>query len=184
MASDIVSLHFTGTDGNNLGGYPVYPYFAQINGVDATVACDDFVHQSKPGDAWDAYRTYLSSNDISKTRFQNMQLYQEAAFLLGTYAAGDQLTQGEMNWAIWEMMDPGLQYSWDAGIQQTIDSMILNAQQNYQNGPAYWQELIIYTPVSSLDQEMIALAATPEPGTMLLLSSGIVGLWSQRKRIF
>jgi hypothetical protein len=195
MASDIVTLQLTGTSGYTLPqtDEQVYPYTALLNGVDTiTIGCDDFYHNSSVLDPpWDAYRTYLSSMDVSNTRFGNVangfQLYQEIGYLAAKFSAVSQLQQAEINWAIWEMtsdaIGKNLSYSFDPNLQNAIQAYINDAIANYSNGPApAWMDLVIYTPVNSPDQEMIEVV-TPEPTTMLLLGSGIAGLWSQRRRI-
>jgi hypothetical protein len=179
--ADIVTVHFDGLSGNQLGGQFTYEYYLDINGGSViTVACNDYDHHTNNGDSWDAYRTYLSSGDVSLTRFQDFTKYQEAAWLFSQFTPENQAQWGEINWAIWEIFKPGLN---EGAEQPMIDQWILDAEQNYLNGPAPWPYLVILTPVNAPDQEMIFLA-TPEPGTMLLLGSGILGLWSQRKRIF
>jgi hypothetical protein len=185
IAADIVTFHLDSVSGNQLGGYFVYPYYADINGGPISpVICDDFYGREQPGDSWPAYRTYLSSMDVSNTKFQNFQLYQELAWLANqALQTNDPLQQGEINWALWEMTSPGLVEN-DPSVQLGIANWISQADIHYLDGPIpAWTELVIYTPVNKVDQEIIAIA-NPEPGTILLLGSGIVGLWSQRKRIF
>lgn len=185
FASDIVTVHYDGAGGNSLGGYLVYPYHVDINGGPIiTVSCDDFYGKINDGDTWSAYRTALSSGDLSNTRFHDPVLYAEMRYLAYQYTqTQDPVTWGEINWAIWEMAAPGLQYGWDPSIQQDINNLIATAEQNYAAVPS-WVDLIIYTPTNMPHQQEIIEVATPEPGTMMLLGTGIMGLWAQRKRIF
>ena len=181
-ASDIVSVHFDGVSGNQFEGQFTYQYYADINnGQIQTVACDDYFHQTNIGDTFDANRTYLSTQDVSNTRFQNLTLYQEVAWLYAQFAATSSDQWGYINYAIWEMTSPSLQDP-NVAEQLQISQWIADAQANYLNQPADWQSLVILTPINAPDQELI-YNVTPEPGTMLLLGSGLVGLWSQRKRI-
>jgi hypothetical protein len=186
FAADVVTLHYDGAGNNSLGGYLVYPYYVDVNGGPIiTVACDDFYKEINDGDTWTAYRTYLSSGDVSNTRLQDLVMYAEIRYLAYQFTTtNDPVLWGELNWAIWELSAPGLQFVWDAGIQTDIANLITTAEQNYAAVPS-WVDLIIYTPTSNfpLQQEVIEVA-TPEPGSILLLGSGLVGLWSQRKRIF
>jgi len=185
IAADIVTFHLDSVSGNQLGGYFVYPYYADINGGPVVaVACDDFYGREQVGDSWPAYQTYLVNMDVSNTKFQNLLLYQEMAWLANqALLTNDPTQQGEINWAMWEMGTPGLLEN-DPSIQADIANWIALAEANYLNGPIpAWQQLVIYTPLDKANQEMIEIV-TPEPGTMLLLGSGIIGLWSQRKRIF
>jgi hypothetical protein len=185
LSADIVTFHMDSVSGNQLGGYLVYPYYADVNGGPISpVICDDFYGREQVGDTWPAYRTYLASMDVSNTKFQNLQLYQEMAWLANqALLTSDPLQQGEINWALWEMTSPGLKFN-DPGTQLAIENWIAEALANYLNGPnPPWEQAIIYTPVDHVNQEMIQIAA-PEPGTAILFGSGIIGLWSQRKRIF
>lgn len=187
FAANIVDFRFDGTAGNSLGGYLVYEYYADINnGPVQTVMCDDFYGKSDAGVTWPAYQTYLSTGDVTNTKFQDFTLYQEVAWLyLQAASMQDPVQQGEINWAIWEMTSPGLSFVWDPSVQLAIASWESAAITNYLNGPTpAWQQVVIYTPLDRNRQEMIGLAATPEPGTMLLLGTSMVGLWSQRKRFF
>lgn len=179
-----VTASFAGLGGASQNGEYIYPYFVTIdNGPQIPMVCDDIFHASAIGDTWDANITALSSHDMSNTRFQDYAKYVEAGFLLQQIAPANQAEWGNINWAIWKIFNPGINPGPDP--EGTL-------------GVAYWYDLalgtnletvnvdfvMILTPVDAQsetgDQEFMYL--TPEPGTLLLAGSGLLALFSARKR--
>jgi hypothetical protein len=182
--ADTVDVRFAGFGGQSQNGMYIYPYNLTIdNGPEIAMICDDFLHQSNIGDTWQANRTNLGIGNLSDTRFNNLTEYQEAGFLLMQINDSNQNEWGNINFAIWKIFDPNL----DMG--EVPPGTF---------GPTYWLDLAqnanlssidfsgveIVTPTSQYsengDQEFMYL--TPEPGTLLLIGSGLIGLFSQRRR--
>ena len=180
-----VTAHFDSVSGNNQNGEYTYPYYISINtGTPTAMACDDFYHQSAVGNSWNANITSLASGDVSLTRFNDYDKYLQEAYLLEQIRPSNQSEWGNLNWAIWEIFNPGVTSPTPPG---TL-------------GQAYWYDLatsidlskvrtggvFIVTPVeahsSSGDQEFMYV--TPEPGALLLVGSGVLGIWTRmRKRV-
>lgn len=179
-----VEAHFVGLGGQNQNGEYTYPYYVTLdNGQQISMACDDFYHASNVGDTWQANITALSSGDLSKTRFNDLGKYQEAGFLLLQINPGDEQEWGNINFAIWEIFNPGVNAG-DPPAGTLGAAYWLNLAQTANLSSVDFSSIMILTPVDAHsetgDQEF--LFATPEPGTLVLIGSGMLGLFSQRKR--
>ena len=184
-SADPVEIHFAALGGQAQNGMYTYPYYLTIDGGDQIAAiCNDYFHQSNLGDRWQANLTNLGAGNLHNTRFNDLTKYQEAAYLLMQISNGTQAEWGNINFAIWKIFNPSV----DMGY---VPPGTLGAQ--------YWYDLArsinlskvdfsgveIVTPVARFsakgDQEFMYL--TPEPGTLLLIGGGLVGLFSQRRRL-
>jgi hypothetical protein len=179
-----VDAHFAGVGGQNQNGEYTYPYFLSVdNGPQIPMICDDFYHGSNIGDTWQGNITALGSGELSNTRFNNLTEYEQAAYLLMQVNDGNQLEWGNINFAIWKVFNPGVNMG-------DVPPGTL--------GPQYWYDLALTTDLSNVDFSSVMILTpldahtetgdqefmflTPEPGTLLLIGSGLIGLFSQRKR--
>lgn len=183
--ADPVEARFAGLGGENQNEQYTYPYYITLNnGAQIPMMCDDYEHQSNVGDTWQANVTSLVGGHMGDTRFNSLNKYKEAAFLLMQVNDSDQSEWGNINFAVWKIFD---------------SSVNIGNKPTGTMGPQYWYDLArttnlsnidfsevrILTPLQSRgesgDQEFLFLA--PEPGTLMLIGSGLIGLFSQRKRL-
>ena len=125
-----------------------------------------------------------------------LQAYEEAAWLAQhifslDHNPANNTEVAEMNWAIWEIFDPGTNlsnssyYNSLTHAQQTaIAGDVTLAATHYAGGN--YSNVVIYTPTgdayttSGAPQEFIGI--TPEPGALLLLAVGLFSMVAFRKR--
>ena len=114
---------------------------------------------------------------------QVRQCTARASYLLMQMNDGNQAEWGNINFALWKIMSP---------------SVDLGQAPPGTEGAQYWYDLARTTNLSNIDfsnvriltptdahsqvgdQEFLFL--TPEPGTLALIGSGILGLYTQRRR--
>jgi len=181
-----VTMVFQGVNGANDGQYYVSPYYGTLNGQTVTLFCDDILNEVNFGQTWQANVTNLATavntNNFSQTRYGSVPgslvlgnptlAYEEAAWLTTQFASnpGDLVN---LQYALWDIMNPGIRGSGNTDVQ----NWLLLASQNY--GSINLNNFEIVTnvgPLTLTGQVQEFIVPTPEPGTLALLLCGMLAL--------
>jgi len=191
-ADGSVPMVFGTVNGVNDGQYYVSPYYGTMNGQPVTLFCDDIINEVSFGQMWDANVTNLATavntNNFSLTRYGSVtgsavlgnpaQAYEEAAWLSMQFASnpGDLVN---LQYALWDIMNPGVRGSADADVQNWLTM----AGQNYGTiDPSNFEIVTNCGPLMLTGQVQEFIVQTPEPGTLALLICGMLAVCVQLMR--
>ena len=192
-------FRFLAGSGVNALGTQVGAYKAQLDGNNIDIFCVDFLNHVSVGNRYYVNITSLGgAPNLSNTRFGNYDTYRQAAWLASQFLRQPPLPTGQwglLHAAIWQLTSPGSP-SLGTFNQSIVNGWLALASAKFRNydysnvrilsdvaigkcrlansGAAPWNGCGRQEHITFQGGGLTTL--TPEPASMLLLATGLVGL--------
>jgi len=183
-SANSVQLTFVQTTGSGIGGGGIYPYAFYINNSTTYtyLMCDSYDNVIRKGETWTATASPFLQGIAGSLFGPGMTLDYKAAGLIFKSMLAGNISTVDAQWAIWGLFSTNAQgqpqyaSTGAAGIDATYLALATTAKNSAFNG------LILYTPVAGTQswggtpQEFIGYTTVPEPGSMMLMGTGLLAL--------
>ena len=173
-----VNMQFTGLPtGNNYWGVASYPYNISVDGgANQWMMCIGYYEHIEGWETWQANVVSVGSLDPA-----TYPLDYQAAFLY-EMAVADQGADSNINAAIWNLFEGAPSLTPEAAALVALAQSQIFTAGEFGNVLLY--SAIPGTESGNLGTAQDFLASTPEPGTLMMFGSGMIGLAGVLRRKF